>query len=460
MRLNKIFRGYVSRIAFLAALAVLLAGTASAQSLEQQVQELRAEMQRLREELDSVRAEIRRGNPTAQAAQEVQEELTPEEALPLIQAQLEEHSRTKVESNSKFPLRLFGTIVSNTILNTGEPNWLDIGNVVMPQPAGLPTGSFTSTLRQSRVGAILDGPAIGSMRTSGLLAIDFFGGMPNFQTGEVHMLPRLLYAYMRIESPRTAFQVGQDHMILAPKNPTSLAGLAFPIMFRTGNLYLRVPQVRAERVLASGAFGEIRAVGGITAPVGGDNPTTAYVFVPPNLAGERSRRPGYQTRFSWQATPAGPYEEPAWEFGASGHYSRERYLTGVSPSWAASVDFDATAGPFGVGGEFFAGRNIDAFGASMAQIAKSRGGFVEARIAATRRLDFNGGFGSDRLYDLARFPAAPVNLHRNSSIFGNTIYQLIPELAISLEYRRLETKPRVGAVRKNDHFNLTFAYSF
>ena len=453
--------------------------SASAQTVEAQIRDMRLEMQRLRDELEGVKAELRRLNaPTrpvlvastelrgplpdpeqipAQAAPGEPQDLTPDEALPLIREQLQEQARTKVEANSKFPMKLFGTIVSNTFLNTGEPNWLDIGNVVTPTPAGLPAGSFSSTLRQTRLGAILDGPQLGSMKTSALVAMDFFGGIPNFQTGQVQPVPRLVYAYMRMETPRTAIQIGQDHMILAPKNPTSLTGLAFPILFRAGNLYLRVPQIRAERTLASGGFGEIRAVGGILAPIGGDASTAAYLFVPPNLAGERSARPGVQSRLSWRAAPAGPYEEPAWEFGASGHYSRERYATGINPSWARSVDFDVTAGRFGIGGELFDGKNIDAFGASLAQVAKSRGGFIEARVAATRRLDFNGGYGTDRLYDRVRFPG---NLVQNASIFANTIYQLTPELGLSFEYRWLETTPRVGAPRPNRHFDFTAAYSF
>ena len=42
--------------------------------------------------------------------------------IPLIQAQVEELVQTKVESNSRMPVRLFGTILSNTSYNSGEAN--------------------------------------------------------------------------------------------------------------------------------------------------------------------------------------------------------------------------------------------------------------------------------------------------------------------------------------------------
>jgi hypothetical protein len=417
-----------------------------AQSVEDQLREMRTELQRLRGEVDELRKELRDRDQAS-------------ETLPLIQAQVQEQAQTKVETSSKFPMKVFGSIVSNTFWNTGEPNWLDIPNIAAPYIAGVPSGSVSSSLRQSRIGAILEGPEVAGMKLNGTLAIDFFGGIPNFQTGQVMGLPRLLYGYVRLDGEKTAVEIGQDHMVLAPKNPTSLMGESFPTLYRSGNLYLRAPQIRAERLLTSGDFGQIRAVGGVVAPIGGDfgGPTSSYQFVPPNLAGERSRMPGVQSRLSWRAAPAGPYEQPAWEFGVSGHYGRERYTTGIVPSWATAVDFDATAGRFGLGGEYFVGRNLDAFGGSIAQLAKSQGGFIEGRLAAASRLSFNGGFGTDRPYNLIKFPVA---LSRNTTFFANSIYNFTPEFRAAFEYQRLATKSVVDNPRRNNHFNLTFAYSF
>ena len=93
--------------------------------------------------------------------------------------------------------------------------------------------------------------------------MDFFGGIPGFATGQVMGLPRLLVAFARFEGKHTAVEVGQDHMILAPADPTSLASFAFPALFRSGNLYLRTPQARIE-----GRFGShVSVMGGIVAPI-------------------------------------------------------------------------------------------------------------------------------------------------------------------------------------------------
>jgi hypothetical protein len=373
----------------------------------------------------------------------------------MLQAQVAEHAQTKVESNSKMPVRIFGTIVFNSFFNSGEANWLENPNTVGAPPAGgLPSGSFSATMRQSRVGAIIEGPQVGSMRTSGFLAVDFFGGMTNFQTGQVMGLPRLLYGYMRLENGRTAIEVGQDHMILAPRNPTSLAAMSFPDLYRSGNLYLRVPQARIEHSFAAGKSGEFLAVGGIVAPIAGDF-SGNYTFVAPNLAGERSRHPAVQGRLAWRARPRSG--DRGFELGFSGHYGNEEYVGGAISSWAAAVDLDASAGRFGFGGEWYVGKNIDAFGGSLGQLAKSTGGFVEGRFRATPRLEFNGGVGRDRLFDMSLFPAA---LEGNSGIYANTIFRWTPEFASSLEYRWLSTDPVQNAIRQNNHVNFVLTYSF
>ncbi len=452
-----------------------------AQTQEEEMRSMRLELRQLRQELDTLRDEVRqlkapavqpqpagapqqpRGQEAAQASpQTVPESGSAEvtsvaDALPLLQAQVAEQAQTKVESNSKLPVKIFGTIVSNTFVNTGEVNWLENPNIVVPAPASLPAGSFSSTLRQSRIGAVVEGPTIGSAKVNGFFAVDFLGGVPNFQTGQVMGIPRLLYAFVRVEGAKTALEVGQDQMILAPRNPTSLAAMSFPDLYRSGNLYLRAPQVRVEHTFSAGKSGDILAVGGIMAPVAGDFASNALTFVPPNLAGERSRWPALQARLAWRGRPAGVGEDKGWEIGVSGHYGRERYIASVTPSWATALDFDAHSGRVGLGGEWFVGRNLDAFGGALGQLAKSTGGFFEGRLRATPRLEFNSGFGKDRLFDLSGYK---VTMAGNTGVYANTIFRWTPELASSIEYRWLSTVPTQGAARRNNHINFVFAYSF
>ena len=93
---------------------------------------MRAEIQRLSEELDAVKQQLQNRPEAA-------------EQVPLLQAQIQGRAQTKVETNSRFPMKVFGTVVSNTFWNTGEPNWLDIPNIAGPTTPGMKS-SFSSTL--------------------------------------------------------------------------------------------------------------------------------------------------------------------------------------------------------------------------------------------------------------------------------------------------------------------------
>jgi hypothetical protein len=279
--------------------------------------------------------------------------------------------------------------------------------------------------------------------------MDFFGGIPGFQTGQVMGLPRLLVGFARIENDRTAIEIGQDHMILAPRDPTSLAAFAFPLFFRSGNLYLRVPQVRVEQKL-----GVLRAIGGIVAPIGGDLVGDTYLFVPPALGGERSRRPGVQGRLAYVA--GDPESTRFADIGLSGHRGWEWRPVTLARSWAAALDASARRDFVGVAGELFVGDNIDAFGGSTGLDAKGAGGWGELQIYPTARLRFVAGYGDDQLRD-PREDTLP--RQRNRSAFGNITFSITPELQTAFEYRWLRTRA-AGTDRNNHHFDWVFVHQF
>jgi hypothetical protein len=299
---------------------------------------------------------------------------------------------------------------------------------------------------------------VGKMKSSAVVELDFYGGIPNYPTGQVMPLPRLLYGYMRLEGERTALEVGQDRMILAPRDPNSVAALYFPSFYSSGNLYLRVPQIRVEHALKFGSENALHLTGGMLAPVAGTNNTNEiFELFSPKLEGERSRQPAVQARIAWKHKSLDQAGENGWELGFSGHHGRDQFATGPQPSWAGAIDFDFQRGRIGAAGEFFVGRNIDAFGGSLGRLAQSAGGFVEGRFKPDSQWEFSGGFGMDQLFNRRRFP---VNFKSNTSFFVNTMYHLTPEWLASFEYRLLSTSRPAPPVRRNGHFNLTFAYSF
>lgn len=435
-------------------------------SVRDEIAELRAEVVRLRAEVDALRSprvgtltlassplsppvmppDSRATQP--EAAQQVPD-LAP--AVELLQTQVAELAQVKVESTSRMPVKVFGTIHTHAFANTKEANWLDSPNLVSPTPADGRTGSFSTALRQTRLGFSVDGPSIGSARASGIVAMDFFGGIPGFQTGQVMGLPRLLVAFARLEGEHTALEVGQDHVILAPRDPTSLAAFSFPALFRSGNLYLRAPQARIERELLPG----VRIMGALQAPVGGDVPGEDYRFVPPALGGERSRRPAYEAHLGYASGESDAKRLAA--FGVSGHFGQERRGETLRDSWAGALDFAFRRDWIGVTGEAFVGDNIDAFGGALGLDARAAGGWAELQIFPSDRLGFHAGVGIDELQRIRQgmFPR-----RRNRSAFGNVIYALTPEIEASFEYRWLGTLPGSGIERRNHHLDWVIAYKF
>jgi hypothetical protein len=349
------------------------------------------------------------------------------------------------------PVKVFGTIHANTFSNSANPNWLDSPNLVNPRPADGNSGSFSSTLRQTRLGFTLDGPTLKTVRTTGAVVFDFFGGIPGFATGQVMGLPRLLVAFARFDGEKTAAQIGQDHMILAPLDPTSLASFAFPALFRSGNLYLRTPQARVEQAFTS----RLRITGGIVAPIGGDLPGDDYRFVPQAFGGERSRRPAVQARLAYAT--ADPDDVRHVNAGVSAHYGWERRGGVLAESSATALDFAARRDYVGVAGELFQGNNIDAFGGAVGLDARARGGWAELQVFPGRRLLLAGGAGLDEIRGARRLT---VQRRRNRSAYGTALFSLTPEVQASFEYHWLATLPGSGNERRNHHFDWVLAYRF
>ena len=381
--------------AFRVLLLLVVATAPAAAQVTDQDRDLREELRAVRQELAELRAEVaalKAGRAAApDAAQAPQDP-----SIELLRSQVAELAQTKVESTSRFPVKLFGTVHAHVFGNSGTPNWMDIPNLLNPTAADGHTGTFSASLRQTRLGITADGPTLGGVRTNAVVALDFFGGIPGFQTGQVMGMPRLLVAFARLEGEKTAAEIGQDQVVLAPKDPTSLAGFAFPLLFRSGNLYLRAPQARLERSLAP----RLRAFAGIVAPIGGDVPGEDYRFVPPALGGERSRRPALQARVAYASGE--PDATRFADVGVSGHYGWERRPSQLAESWAGAFDFAVRGGWLGAAGEVFAGENIDAFGGALGLDARAAGGWAELQIRPRPTVGINAGAGVDEIRGAAR----------------------------------------------------------
>lgn len=473
--------------------------TDSVQELRQQVQELRAAVadmksqteqyrrqnDELRKELDEIRAGTQKTSPTEVAAQAApgpetgaeQRVSSLEETTQVIQSQVRTQYQTKVESASKYRVRLSGLVLLNLFSNRGATDNLDFPTYAAPGNLYSANSSFGATLRQSELGLEVFGPELAGAKTSGQVQFDFGGGFPSGAFDGVNTgLVRLRTASARLDWDHTSIVAGQDALFISPNSPTSFASLVIPSLGYSGNLWAWTPQLRVEHRFDLAGDQRVTVSGGILDNVTGD-PSFGTRRQP--QAGESSGQPAYGFRASWTRNLNG---RPV-TFGASGYYSRQNWGFGWDvDGWAGLADWSMPIGErLELSGELYRGRAVGGIGGGIGQSlvfssstpspttqfrpVDAVGGWSQLKFAATRRLEFNGAFGLDNPFgsDIRAFPAPvdyyPGVLAANRSSMFNFIYRPRSNLLVSGEYRHLHTN-EIGSYNTAEQVNLMMGVLF
>ncbi len=454
--------------------------------------QLRQELQETRERLSSMDHELKEfhlretapitataasgassgaaAQPSEKAGQEGLAKLKEDQQL--LSERVDEQYQTKVESASKYRVRLSGIALLNIFGNRGSVDNQDLPTLARPRGPLESGGNFGATIRQSSLGLEIFGPKLGEAKTSGEMQFDFFGGFPNTLDGVTAGLVRLRIAKVRLDWQRTSIVAGQDTPFFSPLSPTSLASLALPAFAYSGNLWTWTPQVRVERRLDLSDTSSVLIQGGILDPLTGQPPADSFYRSP--QAGESAGQPAYATRIAWTNGALG---RPL-TVGAGGYYARQNWGFGRTvDAWAGMADWDLPLGRWlSLTGEFYRGRALGGLGASVGRSVlfsgppmlasssvlglNSAGGWAQLKFRPTEKLEFNGAFGEDTSLasDLNRFAQSQSyvdpSLARNQSTLVNSIYRLRSNLLFSVEYRRLRTSEVYAARNTADHLNV------
>ena len=148
--------------------------------------ELRQELEAARQELAGsaqTRVVGRAGEEAhAGASAQVTSSQSPEDAIKRLEedqqltaAKLDEIHQTKVESASKYPVRLSGMALLNLFSNKGVTDNLDFPNLALSGNPGNSNGAFGGTLRQSLLGLEVFGPDVKGAKVSADMQFDFAG---------------------------------------------------------------------------------------------------------------------------------------------------------------------------------------------------------------------------------------------------------------------------------------------
>jgi len=195
--------------------------------LRAMVEDMRAETTALRRELEATRQQLSAAVPQAREAVSLQ---NLEEEQQLLSAKVEEQYQTKVESSSKYRVKLSGLVHVNLFGNSGVVDNLDFPSLALEDRRVYRRGSFGGSLRQSLIGFEVFGPAIKGAHTGADVSFDFAGGFPNTPDGVTFGLPRLRTGVVRMSWPSTTLTAGQDAPFFSPLSPSSPASLAIPAL--------------------------------------------------------------------------------------------------------------------------------------------------------------------------------------------------------------------------------------
>lgn len=502
------FRGLEGALLLLVALACAVSPCALAQSsnseiLAQQMQKLTDAMGRVQAQLEQSQRELAamRAQLSALQSQVAQNEAPAapstsssgatiddlRERQAIDETQIATQEQSKVESESRYPVKITGMLLLNGFVNSGDVDMPATPTVAFPG-----AGSTGASVRQSIMGLEAQGPHLFGARSYADLRVDFDGangassGYPyaGYYNSAVALL-RLRTAHAGLRWSRSEAQLSLDRPIFTPDAPTSLTAVALPALAWSGNLWAWNPQlgVNHENDILHGRALRLQAA---LVDVG-DAPLTPVqvrqATVPPSSA-EQSRWPGVEARLALLGRRLAE-DRPLNHFGFGGYFApHSSALLGHGfDGWAATVDAGLLLpGRLQFTGSSYRGLALGGLGGGaykdFAFAADQEGsgyyfrplddvgGWAQLKKIFSERIEANAAFGIDDVFASELRPYATPgstlyqNLDRTRTYTGNLIYSPSAYLLLSLEYRHLESTPVIGSSAATNILGLGAGYRF
>jgi hypothetical protein len=410
------------------------------------------------------------GSPPGSTIEDIRERQAIQES------QIAIHEQTKVETESKYPLKVSGLLLFNGYVNTRQVD------VSAAPTYALPGGGSTGlSLRQTVLGLDARGPHLFGATSHANVRVDFFasGAQSSYAAGGVL---RLRTAHAGLKWQNTEAFVQQDRSFLAPNTPSSLVAVAQPDFAWSGNLWAWNPQIGLSHQVGLTGSKRLKLEAGLIDTADpqwpGATPSTSTVSRTVSRA-ERSRWPGSEARIAFASGDA----DTGLEVGASGYFSpHETGDLSRFNAWAGALDLrlpisrhfafttsayrGAALGGLGGGGYVDYVYLLEGT-AEVAHALDDVGGWAQLKSKVGERLEFNTGYGVDNpfageIHASTFVPeyATYFGLARNRSAVANVIYSPSSYLLFSLEYRRLWTNFATGPTNFSDVIGFGAGYRF
>jgi hypothetical protein len=404
-----------------------------------------------------------------------------EEQQDVLQAEIKQHEQTKVETESKYSLRVTGLVLFNAFSNAGVVDDAELPAYALPRLGGSSHGSLGATLRQTVVGLDAMGPVIAGARTSAIVNADFFGGTSSNTFGYTSPSGyiRLRDAEVSLDWSKTRLRAGYTGPLISPWSPTSYATVAEPALAGSGNLWTWSPQLRVDQEVPLATRSSLHLEAGLIDPPV-SNTTSAQLVSPV----EASRRPGLEGRVSYRGDRQFN-DDRSIVFGIGG-YSASQVYSGVPAihSWAVTGDWRIPLARWAtLSGELYRGNALGGLGGGTYKDAvigtdpatalsrtlgvETAGGWAQFKLIPNARTEANFIFGQDDAFtaNFRRLAIAPspsyLTIVRNNSIVANFVYRPLASVVLSPEYRRILTWTLSGSGPSTANiFTLSAGYRF
>jgi len=396
------------------------------------------------------------------------------ERLAIDESQIATHEQTKVETESKYPLKVSGMVLFNGFVNTRMVDVPASPAYVIPA-----SGSTGFSMRQTVLGLDARGPHVFGAASQADVRVDFFASSAESNYTAAGLL-RLRTAHARLRWRDTEAFVELDKTILSPNSPSSLVAVAQPELAWSGNLWAWNPQIGVSHDFGIGERSRIRTQVGLIDAMDPQFPgaTSVVTAGSPTLA-ELSRWPGMEGRLAFRGGDNGMGPE----IGVGGYYSPHRTDDDLRfDAWAGTVDLRLpVTRHFEISGNAYRGQGLGGLGAGgyvdyvypayawgeVAHGLNDVGGWAQLKARATQRIEANAGFGIDNPFAEQIKTSAPpegstryAGLARNRSFYSNVIYSPSAYLLLSLEYRKIWTNYSIGPTYPGDVIGIGAGYRF
>jgi len=447
-----------------------------------ELQESRAEIRSLQQELHQIRDHsLLTGDPassTAESAKELSDSVANlKEGQEVLEAQVAAHEQSKVETVSKYPLKLSGLILFNTFVNSGRVDNIYAPVVALRQRDETANGSTGATLRQTILGFSAKGPSIFGAESRSDARVDFFGDQGGATYTPSEGILRLRTAHAELDWPETRLVALLDKPIISPLTPTSFAMVGVSPLAWSGNLWTWLPQLEVAQNLTFGSH----HLGIEAAMIDVVDPPVIYgSAAKPVSAAQRSQYPGSELLLTYSSDRV----RRAPRVSVGGYWGPHSYDYGqTTDAWAVTANALVPM-PRGMelSGEFYRGQSLGGLGGGVykdvvlvkppftedgqVEALNAIGGWAQWKFRMNNKIEWNAAMGEDqgRASQLRSAALDYTNpyavLARNQTVFGNVIYRPGNYLLFSFEYRNIKTWPIGGNAYTAQAYVLTTGYEF